>query len=281
MKKRKKSANFVSAQTNKKQISKKLKKGKRYPFLKAPFVINVSMKRATSQENLLLDEVKMQERLRKTMKKYNSITKVDLNGEIYQKKVFNRSIIVLGAKMPLKREKGKSVGKDIFKAEKDAKKRAKTKVRDYIKTNTDLEYFVTYTFSSKKIESRYDEKKIYAGIRDWLKKAVQRKGLKYVLVPELHKDGAWHFHGFTNMNLDWKYGFKVVSRITQNKERQIKINYITSYIGKGNMKFNGRRYLHSQNLQEPIKIYDNEDFETAKGTLVKIEGLEGVEMKVE
>lgn len=215
------------------------------------------------------------------MKKYNSVTRVDLNGEVYQKKVFNRSIIVLGAKMPLKREKRKSVGKDIVKAEKDAKKRAKTKVRDYIKTNTDLEYFVTYTFSSKKIESRYDEKKIYEKMRSWLKNAVQRKGLKYVLVPELHKDGAWHFHGFTNMNLDWKYGFKVVSRITQNKERQIKINYITSYIGKGNMKFNGRRYLHSQNLQEPIKIYDNEDFETAKGTLVKIEGLEGVEMKVE
>ena len=58
MKKRKKSANFVSDQTNKKQISKKPKKGKLYPFLKAPFVINVSMKRATSQENLLLDEVK-------------------------------------------------------------------------------------------------------------------------------------------------------------------------------------------------------------------------------
>ena len=281
MKKRKKSANFVIATKQKSRFSKKPKKGKRYPFLKAPFVINVSMKRATSQENLLLDEVKMQERLRKTMKKYNSVTRVDLNGEVYQKTVFNCRLLRIGHRGPQKDEKEKSKISNKANSERAAKKRAKTKVRDYIKTNTDLEYFVTYTFSSKKIESRYDEKKIYAGIRDWLKKAVQRKGLKYVLVPELHKDGAWHFHGFTNMNLDWKYGFKVVSRITQNKERQIKINYITSYIGKGNMKFNGRRYLHSQNLQEPIKIYDNEDFETAKGTLVKIEGLEGVEMKVE
>ena len=215
------------------------------------------------------------------MPKYNSVTRVDVNGEVYQKTVFNKKIIRVGPRMLEKRMKGCSEGRDAAKREKAAKKRAKTKVRDYVKTNTDLEYFVTYTFSSEKVESRYDEKKIYANIRDWLKKAVQRKGLKYVLVPELHKDGAWHFHGFTNMDLDWKYGFKVVSQVTKAGERTRKTNYITSYIGKGNMKFNGRRYLHSQNLEEPIKIYSNEDFETAKGTLVKIEGLEGVEMKVE
>ncbi len=215
------------------------------------------------------------------MKKYNSITKVDLNGEVYQRKVFNCKIIGIGSKMLENGTKECSEGRDTSEAEKGAKRRAKGKINDYVKTNVDLEYFVTYTFSSQKVKSRYDEKEIYASIRDWLKKAVQRKGLKYVLVPELHKDGAWHFHGFTNLDLDWKFGFKRVNKITQTRERQIKINYITSYIGKGNMKFNGRRYLHSQNLKYPVKVYSNEDFEKAKGTLVKLEGLEGVEMKVE
>ena len=215
------------------------------------------------------------------MKKYNSVTRVDVNGEVYQKTVFNCRLLRIGSRMHEKRAKEDSRSTDEAKAEKSAQKRAKTKVRDYVKTNTDLEYFVTYTFSSEKVESRYDEKKIYENMRSWLKNAVYRKGLKYVLVPELHKDGAWHLHGFTNMDLDWKYGFKVVSQVTKAGERTRKTNYITSYIGKGNMKFNGRRYLHSQNLEEPIKIYSNEDFETAKGTLVKVEGLEGVEMKVE
>jgi len=36
----------------------------------------------------------------------------------------------------------------------------------------------------------------------WLSNQVQRRGLRYVLVPERHKDGAVHFHGFFNDVLD-------------------------------------------------------------------------------
>lgn len=215
------------------------------------------------------------------MMKYNSVTKVDLSGKVYQKMVFNKNIVVLGPKMPQKQTKMLLEGKDTSEGEKDAKRRSKTKITDYVKTNTDLIYFVTYTFSSKKVESRYDEKKIYTSICDWLKNRVKRKGLKYILVPEQHQDGAWHFHGFTNLDLDWKYGHKRVSKVVRTEERERKINYITSYVGKDNVKFNGRRYLHSSNLREPQKIYGNEDFEIASGVELEISGLEGVRMKVE
>lgn len=215
------------------------------------------------------------------MTKYNSVAKADLSGKVYQKMVFNKNIVVLGPKTPQKQTKMLLEGKDALEGEKDAKRHSKTKIIDYVKTNTDLIYFVTYTFSSKKVGSRYDEKKIYEKMRDWLSDRVKRKNLKYILVPEQHQDGAWHFHGFTNLDLDWKYGHKRVKKVVKAGERERKINYITSYVSKDSVKFNGRRYLHSNNLQVPQKIYGNEDFEIADGVELEIKGLEGVKMKVE
>jgi len=55
LKKRKKSASFVSDETNKKQISQKLQgRSFIYPTHEALSGVHVSMKRATSQEELLL-----------------------------------------------------------------------------------------------------------------------------------------------------------------------------------------------------------------------------------
>lgn len=79
-------------------------------------------------------------------------------------------------------------------------RRARARVRD-ICLCTDFRFFVTLTVSRDQAD-RYDMESIWAHMRPWLSNQVQRRGLKYVLVPEHHKDGAIHFHGFINDALE-------------------------------------------------------------------------------
>lgn len=211
------------------------------------------------------------------MEFYNSVQKMDLNGEIYKGVIFDQPIVRIGEMGQIKRNKGYSKVIDEEENKKRSIRRAKTNVSDYVQTNVDLQYFVTYTLDSQKI-NRYDEDLIYRRTRDWLSNSVKRKEFKYVLVPEKHKDGAWHFHGFTNKDLEWKYGFSKIVEIKGEKKKII--NYATNYISKDSVKFNGRYYLHSKNLVKPVKIYDNVDFENEEGYCCEIENL-GVKIKIQ
>ena len=90
----------------------------------------------------------------------------------------------------------------IYKEENESlrrsKARAKRKVRDYILADYNLCWFITLTLSGKDFP-RDDTKEACKKLNTFLRNRVQRKGLKYVLVPELHKDGkSIHFHGFIN-----------------------------------------------------------------------------------
>lgn len=78
-----------------------------------------------------------------------------------------------------------------------ASRRAKRKVFDYVLANPDLCYFVTLTLNGEKF-SRYNIPEACKKLNKYLANRVQRQGLKYVFVPELHKDGAIHFHGLIN-----------------------------------------------------------------------------------
>lgn len=77
-----------------------------------------------------------------------------------------------------------------------AVRRAKVTLRDLAMCN-DMRYFVTLTLAADKVD-RYDMRAIMRKVNAWCSNQVQRKGLAYILVPELHKDGAVHFHGFVN-----------------------------------------------------------------------------------
>lgn len=81
-----------------------------------------------------------------------------------------------------------------------AVRRARGKVRDFALC-TDFKYFVTLTLDQQKVD-RYDIDVITSRLRTWLDNRVRRKGLAYVLVPERHRDGAVHFHGFFNDALE-------------------------------------------------------------------------------
>lgn len=84
-----------------------------------------------------------------------------------------------------------------------SRRRAKERVRDIAMSN-DFKWFVTLTLDPAKID-RYDMTAITKKLNTWLANAVRRQGLKYVLVPEHHKDGAIHFHGFFNDSLPVEY----------------------------------------------------------------------------
>lgn len=75
-----------------------------------------------------------------------------------------------------------------------ARRRAAARVRDIALCN-EFTHFVTLTLNAAKVD-RYDMSAVLKKMRIWLDNRVRRRGLRYILVPELHKDGAIHFHGF-------------------------------------------------------------------------------------
>lgn len=92
---------------------------------------------------------------------------------------------------PAKREKGiKSEGDDMLRS----MRRARAKLRRLALSN-EFDFFVTLTLDKDRID-RYDPKAIMQRVNRWLDNMVRRNGLRYALVPEQHKDGAYHFHGF-------------------------------------------------------------------------------------
>ena len=79
-------------------------------------------------------------------------------------------------------------------------RRARGKLRRLALAN-DFRWFVTLTLDGAKVD-RYDMRVIVSKLNAWCSNMVQRKGLRYILVPERHEDGAIHFHGFFNDALE-------------------------------------------------------------------------------
>lgn len=70
----------------------------------------------------------------------------------------------------------------------------------YINVNS-WRYMVTLTLDGSKID-RYNAKEVVQPFKNWLNNMVKRRGLKYLIVPELHHDGAIHFHGLISEGLN-------------------------------------------------------------------------------
>lgn len=73
--------------------------------------------------------------------------------------------------------------------------RSRNKVFEYAYCN-DWEYFVTMTLDKEKFD-RYDLKAWKKSLTQWIRDYRKKYGCKiqYLLIPERHKDGAWHIHG--------------------------------------------------------------------------------------
>lgn len=115
----------------------------------------------------------------------------DCNITVASRPVFKESGWELSTKMPKKAKPKKPDGL----TREDSLRRSKTAVSDIVRLN-DFEYFVTLTLSEKEVD-RTAPKEIVRKLKIILSNLVERHGLKYILIPEYHKDGkAIHFHGF-------------------------------------------------------------------------------------
>lgn len=178
-----------------------------------------------------------------------------------------------------------------------SKRRARNAVFD-LAMATDFEYFVTLTVDPNKLD-RYDHEEVFRHLHDWLDNHVRRDGLAYVLVPELHKDGAIHFHALFNdalavvdsgtvsmpgggkprrprskaqraawlangghpvYNLPaWGWGFTTAIRLYG--ERSAAVGYVVKYITKSEGKIGGRWYYSGGQLRRPRIGYADLDYD--------------------
>lgn len=138
----------------------------------------------------------------------------------------------------------------------------------------DFDLFCTFTFDPK----RYNSKSILSCksyMNTWIRNAKERhsKNLKYLIIPELHKSGAIHFHAlfknyegrlresgiFQNgrqvFNIPyWHFGFSTCCKI-DNIEHVSR--YISKYITKEMITFPGdKRYYCSQGLRRPVRSHN-------------------------
>ncbi|HRJ90765.1 MAG TPA: hypothetical protein PLU21_00985 [Candidatus Saccharibacteria bacterium] len=149
--------------------------------------------------------------------------------------------------------------------------RSKRTIYDIIFCN-EFDYWCTFTFDKKK-HNRYDINRCKTVMSMWLHNQHKHSPkLKYVIVPELHKDGAIHFHALiSNFNgtlkkaplktndgrqvysaTGYQSGFTRIEPIYENGEKLA--NYMTKYITKDMPLFNNRkRFWTSQNLTRPKK----------------------------
>ena len=155
-------------------------------------------------------------------------------------------------------------------------RRARAKLRRLALANQ-FAYFVTLTLDPARID-RYDPAAITKALGRWCDNMVRRHGLRYILVPELHQDGAIHFHGFmAGEGLDardsgvlhsgrpvynlpqWTLGFTTAQRL--HGDYHAAVGYCCKYIGKQNgQRPMGRWYYSGGALKEPEKIYADLDY---------------------
>lgn len=159
-------------------------------------------------------------------------------------------------------------------AEDKGRRRAITRVFDYLRCNWQLDCMFTLTLDAAKID-RTEYATIVKKIGEWFANRVRRNGLCYLAVPEYHADGeAIHFHGVCNFDAlqtkyshvvhggkgvynitDFPYGFTAVKKIgTGAEDRHAVAVYVSKYITKSTEKVGGRYYLHGGKLEKPREV---------------------------
>lgn len=171
--------------------------------------------------------------------------------------------------------------------------RAKATVLEYALCN-EFEYFCTFTIDKLKY-NRYNLDAFYKDFGKFINN--YKNKIDYILIPELHSDGAWHMHGLFNgidkkdlINFDDLHDKKYPKRLLNKgyfnfKKYQKKFgfcsfclvdnktkvsSYITKYISKdlkkGVIEYGKHSFYSSNNLKksEQIKkgiLYQNNDLD--------------------
>lgn len=156
-------------------------------------------------------------------------------------------------------ENREKTGQEVERGERQNMTRAVQKVYDLARSNV-FDWFITMTFDSEKVD-RYNYNACADAIKGFTKKLC-KDGNQWIIVPEQHKDGAFHFHGLISGALDltyhadgvynlnnYGYGFTTATRI---RDRARVSTYISKYLTKKITVPKGRkRYWASRSLQRP------------------------------
>lgn len=184
-------------------------------------------------------------------------------------------------------------------------RRARARMYDIIRCNSDFRYFCTLTFNAE-IVDRTNYTEVVRKFSQWCDNRVRRQGLKYVSVIEYHHDKkGMHFHVISNEALklvdsgtvkvpghkrpvktstadrygiavvdrktvynisDWHYGFSTAIQITDDPGR-VKISaYLQKYLTKDSERVGGRWYYSGGELLRPRYEYVHDDFYSAEDT---------------
>ena len=149
-------------------------------------------------------------------------------------------------------------------------RRARSKLRRLALAN-EFRWFVTLTIDPQKCDS-FDGAAVVKKLNAWCSNMVQRRGLKYILVPERHQSGRIHFHGFFNDCLNvadsghtdsqghkiynlpqWSLGFTTAIELYDDYTKAV--GYVCKYVGKQGEKPAGRWYYSGGDLVEPSVEY--------------------------
>lgn len=144
------------------------------------------------------------------------------------------------------------------------------KIYDIGRSNV-WDYFLTFTFNPDKVDS-FDYSAVSKKLINWLK-IVRRKcpDMVYLVVPEMHKSGRYHFHGlFANIDaltffdsgkrtdrgqvvynlVEYNLGFSTAINVDGSSAI---VSYLTKYITKdlAESTFGKKRYWSSRNVKLP------------------------------
>lgn len=166
--------------------------------------------------------------------------------------------------------------------------RSRRLIMEYILCNQ-FDLFCTFTFDKMKVRDRADFKDLSKRLRGFFNDHKKRLDpeFKYLVVPELHKDGSVHFHGVINatyglcsrLEIDWRRPDGRLTKIKNTKgymdwaeyskrfghfscswiRDQVGCSvYVSKYMTKDIADWfqkNDKMVLHSQGLRRPELVY--------------------------
>lgn len=151
--------------------------------------------------------------------------------------------------------------------------RARSKVMELALCNP-WEYWCTFTISPYKYD-RYNLKVYKNAFSEFIHTLNRSRKVKiaYLLIPEMHADGAWHMHGFIHGLLDsdlqlndngyftWqkynnKFGFMSLSKIKDlESTAKYSMKYMTKDSSKNVTELGAHMYYSSHGLKTADRIY--------------------------
>ena len=173
-------------------------------------------------------------------------------------------------------------GSQSKRGKRNSMKRAVQNVYDIARSNQ-FDWFITLTFDEKKV-NRYDYDSCVASMKLYFDR-LYKYGCKWLIVPEQHKKGGYHFHGLVSGDLpltpsgktcyneatqeempiynlpNYEFGFTTATKVFHSERAA---SYIAKYLTKEISVPKGRKcYWASKTLARPAVSYvemDDNDF---------------------